>query len=89
MFCYRAHVKAIHVRTGARVYHVMKQVTTIVNAAKTTLVLTARTVSFFLKLFFAEPSTKKQDANRSSSFNQASVGVDLKDYFENCLDRDE
>ena len=51
-------MKAIHVRTGVRVYHVMKQVTTIVNAAKTTLVLTARTVSFFLELFFAEPSTK-------------------------------
>lgn len=44
---------------------------------------------FFLELFFAEPSTKKQDANRSSCFNQASVGVDLRDYFENCLDRDE
>lgn len=60
MFCYRAHVKAIHVRTGARVYHVMKQVTTIVNAAKTTLVLTARTVSFFWNCFSLSPVLKNR-----------------------------
>ena len=60
MFCYRAHVKAIHVRTGARVYHVMKQVTTIVNAAKTTLVSTARTVSFFWNCFSLSPVLKNR-----------------------------